>query len=605
MSDKLTFLNQYFLIGVFISGLLVIVATTLRKWNAQGEMNRYSAKEIVQIIFKRVGILILAILLSIPVFAVALYIVFDMPLKELPKAVIQITEHISDGKFKSFKKELWLCLAWAFLPIFLAFAYFLKPPKATQYGKAKWGKKSDVLKMGLNFNDGFTLAKAFGKEIKYNAPLSCLVVAPPGTGKTSAIAIPNLLNIKESFIVTDVKGELCALTSEYRKNVLKNKILIFNPFGSDNNFCFNPFAKRTMEKLGIAEQMALVKEVANIIFIKESSHDDHWRQQAISLFVFFTMYYVSKNGEATLFEIHRAPKKDWSEELNEDSIIEIAEKKALTGEDTNILKAFLKEAGDDKNLDMIIRDYARQFFATPANEFGSILSTFARFTNLFGDYRIQKVTDTMSFDYEDLRKENITVYLKTLEKDIPVLSPLIRIIIDSIAKNLMVRESKAPNERVYMLMDEFVRFGKLEFLLELPAISRSYNIAVIFITQSYALIKKHYSEDDVKILSETIAYQVVFRMNNANSAEEVAKEIGDYTARKTSESTQGTKFFGSVSTSEEARKLLSAQDILNIPSDKVIILTTGHKAKPILATANFYFKDSSMSNKIKKFSKKD
>lgn len=38
--------------------------------------------------------------------------------------------------------------------------------------------------------------------------------------------------------------------------------------------------------------------------------------------------------------------------------------------------------------------------------------------------------------------------------------------------------------------------------------------------------------------SETIAYQVVFRINNANSAE----EIGDYTAKKTSESTQGTKF---------------------------------------------------------------
>ncbi len=51
-----------------------------------------------------------------------------------------------------------------------------------------------------------------------------------------------------------------------------------------------------------------------------------------------------------------------------------------------------------------------------------------------------------------------------------------------------------------MILDEFVRFGKLPFLLEMPALCRSYNVVPLFITQDYAMIRKYYSDDDLKIV---------------------------------------------------------------------------------------------------------
>ncbi len=46
----------------------------------------------------------------------------------------------------------------------------------------------------------------------------------------------------------------------------------------------------------------------------------------------------------------------------------------------------------------------------------------------------------------------------------------------------MVKESSKPEERIFIIADEFVRFGKLPFLLEMPALCRSYNVVPLFIT---------------------------------------------------------------------------------------------------------------------------
>ncbi len=47
-----------------------------------------------------------------------------------------------------------------------------------------------------------------------------LVVAPPGTGKTSGIILPNLFTVPNSTLALDIKGELYAKSAGYRKNIL-------------------------------------------------------------------------------------------------------------------------------------------------------------------------------------------------------------------------------------------------------------------------------------------------------------------------------------------------------------------------------------------------
>lgn len=514
----------------------------------------------------------------------------------------------------------------------------------------------------LTFEKGFVLGlfkDLWGKKpVYYNQPLSTFIVAPPGAGKSASVMIPNLLSVPTSCIVTDIKGELCDLTAGYRQKVLKNEIYIFNPFGDDNNVKFNPFNKHTIEKLNFNQIKRLVDEIANTIFVAEKGGNDaHWNESAKNLFSFYALYECVCFKQATFFGIARGPKKDYATLINPLSpyytqLYETLDKDDDDGEeslekygdlikrdakgnkiknedakpeilwyqqvadqkytDPNLEENFIEETEEQiqKNvnekgyvlLDEVVRDYARALANMNINEFASVKSVFTRFMNIFSNYQVAEATNDMSFNYNDLRDKNITLYIKIAQTDIDTLAPLIRILLESIAKNLMTKESKKFEERIYLFLDEFIRFGKLPFLLEMPALCRSYNLVPIYVTQDFAMVEKHYSKEELRIMNGTIAYRILFRMNDFESAEAVSKEIGNFTRENRNKSTSGTKFFEtSSSISKEGYALITAQDILNIPDDEVIITTTGNKAKPLKLKANYYFKNKEYLRRINNY----
>ncbi len=251
-------------------------------------------------------------------------------------------------------------------------------------------------------------------------------------------------------------------------------------------------------------------------------------------------------------------------------------------------------------LDPIIRNEANKWAKANDKEFASIKSVYSRFMQVFTSYQVKSATDSMSFEYEDLRTDNISLYIKIAQTDIDTLAPLIRILLESIAKNLLLKESKKFEERVYLFLDEFVRFGKLPFLLEMPALSRSYGVVLIFITQSNALIEKYYGKEDARIVNSTVAYKVIFKMDDLEYTKQVSEEIGKMTRKTRSHSTEKGQLIteGTFSIGKEAWDLLSAQDIMNIDKDEVIILVSGHKAKPLKLKANYYFKNKELLSRI-------
>ncbi|GAA6981131.1 hypothetical protein HpCHC60_00320 [Helicobacter pylori] len=251
-------------------------------------------------------------------------------------------------------------------------------------------------------------------------------------------------------------------------------------------------------------------------------------------------------------------------------------------------------------LDPIIRNEANKWAKANDKEFASIKSVYSRFMQVFTSYQVKSATDSMSFEYEDLRADNISLYIKIAQTDIDTLAPLIRILLESIAKNLLLKESKKFEERVYLFLDEFVRFGKLPFLLEMPALSRSYGVVLIFITQSNALIEKYYGREDARIVNSTVAYKIIFKMDDLEYAKQVSEEVGKMTRKTRSHSTEKGQLItgGTSSIGKEAWDLLSAQDIMNIDKDEVIILVSGHKAKPLKLKANYYFKNKELLSRI-------
>ena len=76
---------------------------------------------------------------------------------------------------------------------------------------------NDGIALGRHYDDA---TQGVGSKIPYQGERHLLLFGPNGTGKGTRFLIPNLLAIKDrSIVVVDPKGELAAVTAEYRRTV--------------------------------------------------------------------------------------------------------------------------------------------------------------------------------------------------------------------------------------------------------------------------------------------------------------------------------------------------------------------------------------------------
>src|SRR3712207_2629347 len=83
--------------------------------------------------------------------------------------------------------------------------------------------------LGFDYGDGRPLSYNAGDDGSGNAPT--LILGPPGSAKTVGLVCTELLDEPglRSYVAFDPKGEICAITSAYRRRVSDVKII--NPYG--------------------------------------------------------------------------------------------------------------------------------------------------------------------------------------------------------------------------------------------------------------------------------------------------------------------------------------------------------------------------------------
>jgi len=115
-----------------------------------------------------------------------------------------------------------------------------------------------------------------------------LLFGPNGTGKGTRLLIPNLLSIKDrSIVVIDPKGELAAVTADYRRTV--GDVVMLNPFnvlglgsaGFNPLATLNPKSPETFYDDAAALGEALIRIEGN---------DPHWGESAQGLLVALIMW---------------------------------------------------------------------------------------------------------------------------------------------------------------------------------------------------------------------------------------------------------------------------------------------------------------------------
>jgi type IV secretion system protein VirD4 len=111
--------------------------------------------------------------------------------------------------------------------------------------------------------------------------------------------VPTLLSWGESAVITDLKGELWALTAGWRRQHAKNQVLRFEPAAANGSVCWNPLDEI---RIGTEHEVGDVQNLATLIVDPDGRGlESHWQKTSQALLVgviLHALYKAANEGTA-------------------------------------------------------------------------------------------------------------------------------------------------------------------------------------------------------------------------------------------------------------------------------------------------------------------
>ena len=466
----------------------------------------------------------------------------------------------------------WLALASGLLPAFLLVGLNpLRQPPRGHHGDARFASNKEIKQMGLFAKRGLILGKVGRRIVRTAQPLSALILAPPGTGKSAGIVVPNLLLERErSFMVLDVKGELYDLTAKHRAGF--SKVLRFAP-GQEDTVGWNPFVRIPDDFGGRA---VLARRIAKIL-IRGEKEGDYWTLAAQELFAFAAQALMHRDDVTSLPAVYSA---------------------LIQGRDRrkNIIALAGAESPFGDALPSDLRSYGLGVATYADAQFDGLFGTLETHLGVFADPSLQGAFVRSDFDFDLLGREFTTVYVCVRDRDIERLGGVIRLFFEFAASELSVRAEAAEGKKllpITLLLDEFVRLGKLEQVRDLPALSRGAGVNVVLLAQDWGQIRTRYGADGASAIEGTMAYLLVLTQVNHDSAERISKRMGEQTRSRYSISL-GQNNKDNISVSSEGKRLVLPQELLALPFGHAFLLAQFAGERPLKMEIPLWFKSRQM-----------
>jgi type IV secretory pathway TraG/TraD family ATPase VirD4 len=142
-------------------------------------------------------------------------------------------------------------------------------------------------------------------------------------------------------------------------------------------------------------------------------------------------------------------------------------------------------------------------------------------------------------------------------------APLCSAIISMAVKYVMRRESSA--QQIWFVLDELANIPKTDSLKQWLTMARSKGGRTIAGTQNFSQLESIYGDKDAETIFSQFSNLVCLRINSYESASKIAKQFGQRTISKKTESYdhQGNR---SVSYTNEVENLIPEHYIMNLPS---------------------------------------
>ncbi|HFC1085862.1 TPA: type IV secretory system conjugative DNA transfer family protein [Neisseria gonorrhoeae] len=477
------------------------------------------------------------------------------------------------------------------------------------HGSARWADRKDIEAAGLlakkgEDSDGVYVGGWVDKKgtlhyLRHSGPEHVLTYAPTQSGKGLGLVLPTLLSWPHSTFITDLKGELWALTAGWRKKYAHNKVIRFEPASAQGSAAWNPLDEI---RVGTEYEIGDVQNLATMIVDPDGKGlNSHWDKTAFALLTGVILHALYKarddGGVATLPSVDRMlsdPEKPVG-----DLWVEMATYPHADGRPLPVISS----AGQD----MLDR---------PEEEAGSVLSTAKSFLALYRDNVVAANVSRSDFKIKDLMNDEdpVSLYIITQPNDKARLRPLVRILINMIIRlsaDKMDFENGRPKvhykHKMLAMLDEFPSLGKLEIMQESLAFIAGYGIKCYLICQDLNQLKSRetgYGPDET--ITSSCHVQNAYPPNRIETAEHLSKLTGITTVVKEQITTSGKRvsaMLGQVSrtTQEVQRPLLTADECMRMPgpvkdarglitqAGDMVIYVAGYPA--IYGRQTLYFKD--------------
>ncbi len=442
-----------------------------------------------------------------------------------------------------------------------------RKPKPNRYGAARWGTHDDLGKAGYlgghedhrrlllspGFDDNFA---TLTPEDTHKHALAC---GPTGSGKTTAVFIPNLIErLQSSAIVTEATAgseppDLYSKTAGYRFLAGNQHIYYFNPddLRSDR---INPIDAVT----SYAKAQQLAQLVIENTTSKNNYGDDVWPKSEANLLAILIAHAAAERQHLGYI---RALLRDGPDQL-------------------------LSVLADSK-VEQVREEY-RGFCNNSRDGFKyGVFAGLMQRLGLWVNPRIVALTQTTDFDISSLRHQLFTFYLATPAQKTH-LKPVAALIFNFILEQALESEFDHP---LFLSLDEFTNFGLIPGIAEKLSIIRHKKIGVILGFQDYSQLLKVYGKEDAAQLFSQPGTKFFFRPRTLEVAEKISKMAGMTTVfeRKMTSS-------GHIQERESGRPLVDPGEVLAMDDGAMLLFTP---RCPPMQIPRFLWEDFATAGEIK------
>jgi type IV secretion system protein VirD4 len=457
------------------------------------------------------------------------------------------------------------------IPVFRFFS--LKEKAKRVLGQAHfagiWEARSLFTKKGI------VLGKAFGRILRLPGDESVLLTAPTGSGKTAGIAIPNLIEWTDSVVVNDLKGELFSKTADLRRHTHQQPVFRFAPADeTQNTHGYNPFFYVRKEPNLIIRDLQLIAE---ILIPDERLGDGFWHKSSREIFVLLSLYLQETNGVATLGDVY------------------------VLGRQAHFLQWLQLAVLEGKVKNPVFYHYATSLLEADERTRHNILKDFHSRISLLADPLIVHATQKNDFDFRELRKKAMSIYIHIPDADVSRLKPLLTLFWAQLIYELSKQEPDLKKEpyRVLALLDEFGHLGKMDVLKSITFL-RSYRMRFVLMVQHLGQIVSVYGREEAKnFLNAKV--RMAFALNDDDDAKLFASDLGTKTVSVLSNSNHSGRRDGSSSQSRSfrSRELMMKDELKKLHKKQEIILI--ESMNPIKAKKCLWFKERRYRDFLKQY----